>query len=1403
MKVPTNNCISYELNKESDMKKNRSIYNTLRATAAMAIALALTLLSGVSAYASLSCDDCHGTNSADIRPIDSAYRNLSTGGFVGSHGEHNVGVVTPTNCAICHGSDVTSYTTSHRTGMINMTRKINNYSASGQGAAKYSKGTSFAQTPTPTLGTCSNVNCHFESATSTWGSTPLGAASLTTCNGCHNARPTTGAHTKHIVEYNNDLTACARCHNNHPGDAIPYQHAVNAGAVLYVSPGHTYNGAANKYFPSQSATRVYGSCATPSCHADPYSTTGSIPSPTWGSAGGCSICHKGVGAFATYSAPNTGSHYSHMALPNALCNKCHAGAVKGSSGGTNHRDGFISVDNDYTGSPIRHAAGSYTGVCNNASCHVSPYDSTNTPITTPVWGSSKGCSSCHNGLGAFSVYSAPNTGSHAKHIVISANVCIQCHPGVIKGVSGGNTHDNGTVQVTGYSISNVAKHPIGTYTGTCSTTSCHMDGNGSYKTTPVWGTALSSNCTGCHGGDYSSVPSSSIISTNKHRAHINNYSSLGRGNNFKCAECHANTVSLSSNTVITNSANHTNGLKNYSGVKAGKMKTVASQTTCGTNYCHSSGQATPVYRNMTGSKLWSGAAKFTCNGCHGNERGATWSTPAGAPNYANHSTLSTSNSHQKHTIGFFNMTDSLGCVHCHNNTVDATVANKMRDYSSMHLNKSRDVEFSYAFNGYSASYHSATKSCTNYCHSNVQAPGKDGGKPTRYSKPSWGVDNGKMNCGSCHNDMSALTESSGLLSPDLLLGTHKRHASSGEGNLACSTCHGSGYSSTTINVDRHADGSIELQFTGKAATTVYSQAGNNVPGDGYGTCSTTKCHGRAVRNWGTNTLDTQCEKCHGSAATAAAGYFNDTAGTANSGWAGTHVSHLAGSHNYSAPITCNQCHVVPATITAFDHMSSLPAKLTFGTLANHSSVVRTISGTGAASAKMTPTYDYVSRNCSNTYCHAGVKNYTSGSYTQQGADATPTWGQYNYLGGSGCGTCHGYPPGGQHTVATNCKACHDHVNPVNTGFDDKTKHINGIVETTADSCLTCHSTACAAGDSSCINKALIGAHDTHTDAALFLAGKTLSGGAYNDPSWIYGIKYKNGFPKFACGFCHPMEAATHKNSTVELDLDPTHALAGTVKTKNAETGPWVTVTSSGSNVTCNNVYCHSNGYISESTKTYAYKLTPNWYAVNPWSAFDKCAQCHGNSPNTGGTVGSSAHGKHLVANHYAGVFSGYSGKMAVSGGANSGAVHGDPNTSTTFNCNTCHYATVQVAYNSLNTVCVACHTNGGTSPNKAMAVYSTANKTHVNGEVDVAFEPTFALKSKAQLRNTLSSVQNLYTSWTRVKGYKTYSSHDLAKHKPKYDLGTCSTTVCHNNTQMEWRTQGPLSCASCHNGLTQ
>jgi predicted CxxxxCH...CXXCH cytochrome family protein len=668
-------------------------------------------------------------------------------------------------------------------------------------------------------------------------------------------------------------------------------------------------------------------------------------------------------------------------------------------------------------------------------------------------------------------------------------------------------------------------------------------------------------------------------------------------------------------------------------------------------------------------------------------------------------------------------------------------------------------------------------SCSNiYCHSVAQgAGGVSAPTGTGYKTVAWG--SGPLNCGSCHTNMATTN--------DLTLGTHLRHTNEpGIAQYECYMCHGADYTSSTTSVELHVNHNIDTAFTGTAAGTIYSQAGTNKPGvNGYGTCSSSTCHGRGTKNWGSSSTITTCEKCHGSAATAQAGQgFKDTAGSTGSAYAGTHVSHLAGSHNYSDPIACSECHAVPPVVNSAGHMNGVPATLTWGLLT-------TDNGT------MTPAYSGAAgvpaRQCSNTYCHS-----------QGGSNELPRWGDPAYLGGTGCGKCHGNPPAWPHMPNSNCSGCHDHVDASNVAFDadyvlpngthinGKSLHLNGEINVSQDDCLGCHSDTGV--------NALIGSHGKHTDAEHFLVGKKLSTNDYDDPSWIYNISYVNGFPTYACGFCHPADSQLHKNGLVDLDLDPAHSLTGSVKTKNAPTDQFDQI-ATGTNVVCMAVYCHSNGYVSPSTNTYRYVTTPNWYDPSPWATVDRCGKCHGNSPNTNGMTGSPAHAAHVVGVHYKDLFSGTNGKMTATGAPGSGSAHGDPATSGTINCNICHIDTVKVSYNDKNIVCATCHTGAA---GKGVVTVDSSNTSHVNGIVNVSFDPS-TLRSRTQVRDDITKVDKLNANWTRTNGYKASNSYDASKVTPQYLAGTCASVSCHNGTTMQWSAAGPLSCSACHKGLPQ
>ena len=192
--------------------------------------IALFAMTGQS-FAALSCNACHG-----MPPVDSTdgTRQPNTGAVAGNHQTHVGAGAQAADCVKCHANS--GYNSTHAATasyQIKMAANIN----SSPLAAPYSKGTSFAQTATPTLGTCSNVNCHFEAITTTWGT----SAATTNCNTCHaTPRGASGSHAKHEAYYGG-TASCTQCHPNY--GTTNFNHATSAGKHKIVMNSFlTYSG---------------------------------------------------------------------------------------------------------------------------------------------------------------------------------------------------------------------------------------------------------------------------------------------------------------------------------------------------------------------------------------------------------------------------------------------------------------------------------------------------------------------------------------------------------------------------------------------------------------------------------------------------------------------------------------------------------------------------------------------------------------------------------------------------------------------------------------------------------------------------------------------------------------------------------------------------------------------------------------------------------------------------------------------------------------------------------------------------------------------------------------------------------------------------------------------------------
>ena len=404
------------------------------------------------ASAALQCFRCHGTNStADIRPEDYVLRNISSGAFVGNHRTHMAAGATPGTCAKCHpGSQ--NYGSAHRDGMIKVSPAIH---SSRQVTTYNNRTTAWPQTADPEdeplANRCTNVNCHFEKETSTWG-----IATTMNCTSCHISPPSGGSHGKKHGEYfGNYTTSCSKCHPDHLREVNIFSHATGAGkrslSVRFTNapkPGGVYTGGTESYPDYLNPSRAQnGSCIDVYCHSDGRGGA-SVKNPplTWSDnrTTDCFSCHRGrtddstsdncVGfgnwsASKGYCTPDlTMSSNGHHRLvgPQWIrkypCSYCHnemVDAYGNLTDLTKHVNGAknVSIHPDWNITNREPASYDPDGkVCNNIYCHS---DGTTEPedIRPFAWTEPKtSCNTCHGHSNALTCAGESNGACHDGHI---------------------------------------------------------------------------------------------------------------------------------------------------------------------------------------------------------------------------------------------------------------------------------------------------------------------------------------------------------------------------------------------------------------------------------------------------------------------------------------------------------------------------------------------------------------------------------------------------------------------------------------------------------------------------------------------------------------------------------------------------------------------------------------------------------------------------------------------------------------------------------------------------------------------------------------------------------------------------------------------------------------------------
>lgn len=945
---------------------------------------------------------------------------------------------------------------------------------------------------------------------------------------------------------------------------------------------------------------------------------------------------------------------------------------------------------------------------------------------TAAAGTITDCSGCHGMPPVDAPYRNISTGrfmgSHDTHAWLSAGTpnCAICHkmPTTYNhrnnNVDFVSTINNSRLTARYRNLTSFTRTASPSF-GTCSNVNCHFE-----KTTPQngatplyldGGKTIQQKCATCH-----SAPPADA----RHAKHAQYYGDVTTA----CVKCHPDHGAKPGKGAFSHATSagrrglaiQFTAFPNTGGSFSGDVSYPLylynpSRTGACTNlYCHSPGTKAGSYDPPNQSPDWAGTLGTSCLGCHRGD------ADSGSPMQTG--------SHGAH-VGV-NAAAQIGCVQCHGATV--TDSRQIGDLTQ-HVNKKADISFEAAI-GSAGTYGGAAGhvakdvgtaygTCRNiYCHSD----GATTTPPFNDYAVTWGAADFPTGCTGCHGGQ----QGSGNV---IASNNHRKHVdASYNGGLGtgigCVECHATTVSGNLTIADKARHVNRFKDYSGPRAGTIAA-----------GTCSNVYCHSSGQRSpayrtmvpWSDTATTYGCSSCHGASTAGPAGVFVSRFGEPNYNNYSSADRNWFNSHNPKHVRSAGDCSTCHAGTTQ-NGVSLVP-----GTTL-HVNTQKNVTFNTAVAGGNSPSYNDLSRRCTNVYCHS------NGQQTGR-AYATPRWG------GS----------------AQDCNACH----PI-------------------------------AG--------LGGAHGIHVGGMI----PTFYAYTGNHP---VGAAYRYG-----CANCHPMDPVHHIDGHIDLSLSRNDVNAGGLKTKNGATngsglnsaGSGLTGTT-GASVRCASVYCHSNGYAANLV----YAATPDWYGGS--FAGDRCAACHGNSPNST-IAGSSSHynnrflgytgvvGGHQIGIHAMNIYSS-PGKRATAGTTGSSS-HGNAATATTISCNICHYETVTTARNDDNAVCKTCHYDGNAvgalSGNRA----AIADRSkHVNGLVDVAFKPV-AVISKAQMRPASFAIATYSSVWKRNSGYKVSGANDSAKQAldtaTMWDGGTktCSNIACHNGQSVKWTdNNGITECVSCHSAM--
>ncbi|MBI5068371.1 MAG: CxxxxCH/CxxCH domain-containing protein [Deltaproteobacteria bacterium] len=254
-----------------------------------------------------------------------------------------------------------------------------------------------------------------------------------------------------------------------------------------------------------------------------------------------------------------------------------------------------------------------------------------------------------------------------------------------------------------------------------------------------------------------------------------------------------------------------------------------------------------------------------------------------------------------------------------------------------------------------------------------------------------------------------------------------------------------------------------------------------------------------------------------------------------------HASHTQ-DHRVRGKLSCAECHAPVCGPTGSKNVA-------FGEL--------------AAAGGAVPSWDPASRTCSGVYCHGSGSPPVAWAYVYSPVPPAPS---------VECAACHGYPPTSHAASATSCNACHSGtVKPDGTIDIAGGRHVNGVLDFSGGAggsgCASCHPFPPATG-----------AHVAHFGLPGITAASYADVGTLRDR---YPAETPTSAPAvyaFGCASCHSVDSRRHMNGTIDVVLHEADAPAGSLKARNAPTAAFDAAGGTCSGVYCHSSGQESPAY---------------------------------------------------------------------------------------------------------------------------------------------------------------------------------------------------------------------------------